>query len=236
MKVGIKIYPQDLEYAKKIAKYCDFFEVTAIPGSDFRSLKKLGKEFTIHNIHHDWDANPANPSRKKLNAAGIAAAKEAADILGADSIVIHCGHIEDDGCSVESVLDTFSLLDSRFIIENVPAFTGRFKSIGGDFEEMNHILDKTGKKLCLDIAHAAAFALYDDMDYLGYIKKMLTLKPSYFHMSDTKVESKIDMHLHLKEGNLDIGKIKKMLPRSGRILLETGHDVEKQKQDIEILR
>ncbi|MBW2971561.1 hypothetical protein KY359_00865, partial [Candidatus Woesearchaeota archaeon] len=41
MEIGIKIFPEDLAYAKKIVRYADFIEVTAIPGSNFRALKCL---------------------------------------------------------------------------------------------------------------------------------------------------------------------------------------------------
>ena len=65
---------------------------------------------------------------------------------------------------------------------------------------------------------------------------LLKLKPNYFHISDTKIQNRRDLHLHLKEGNLKFWYFEKIIPEKSRLLIETSHDFRKQHKDIKILR
>ncbi len=237
MEIGIKIYPEDIAYAKKLSRYCDFFEVTAIPGSDFRALKSLKRPITIHAIHSKWGFNPANPEKQHtINKKGIEIAKKAADLLDAETIVIHPGYIESAACSITETIRTIKRLDKRFTVENLPPSTGGFDHVGGSLKELKKILTTTKKSLCLDFPHAAEFAYQNRLDYIGFIKRMMRFKPKYFHISDTKIQDKKDMHLHLKEGNLKMEYFKDIVPDDARIVLETAHEFRKQHRDIDILR
>jgi endonuclease IV len=236
MEIGIKIFPEDLNYAKRIARYCDFFEVMAIPRSNFRALKAIGKPFTIHTIHGDFSFNPADPEKSKINKLGVETAVKAADILNADKIVIHPGRSETDKCNLDHTISLISKLDSRFIVENMPAFTRGIPHVGGSLQEIKKILKKTKKGMCLDFAHAAEFAHHNHIYYIDFIKKMMKLKPRYFHISDTKIQTKRDMHLHLKEGNLKLWYFEKITPKNSRVLIETRHEFRKQHNDITFLR
>ena len=236
MEIGIKIFPEDLNYAKRIARYCDFFEVMAIPRSNFRSLKCLGKPFTIHTIHGNFGFNPADPEKDRKNRLGVETAAKAADILDADKIVVHPGWKENGRCSIENSISFISKLDSRFIVENMPALKKGAPHFGGSIHEIKRILNKTGKGMCLDFAHAAEFAYNYHMDYIKFIKSMMKLKPMYFHISDTKIRTKKDMHLHLREGTLKILYLESIIPENSRLLIETAHEFRKQHKDISFLR
>jgi endonuclease IV len=236
MEIGIKLFPQDLNYAKRIAKYCDFFEVMAIPRSNFRAFKCLKKPFTIHTIHHHWGFNAADPEQEKTNILGAETAAKAADILGADNIVVHPGHIAHEKCSIKHTISFIKNLDSRFIVENMPAQTRGLPHVGGSQAEIKRILKRTKKGMCLDFAHAAEYAYQNGMPYIDFIKKMLKLKPRHFHISDTRLRTKKDMHLHLKEGNLKFWYFEKIIPKDSGIIIETAHEFRKQHHDIDLLR
>ncbi|MFH1063454.1 MAG: TIM barrel protein [Candidatus Woesearchaeota archaeon] len=237
MEIGLKIYPEDLDYAKKLARYCDFFEVTAIPGSDFRKLKLLGKPFTIHTIHSKWGFNTANPEKEStINRKGISVAEDAADILDADTIVVHPGYLESAGCSITTTIKTIRRLDKRFAVENLPPSTKGFVHVGCSLKELHKILSATKKRLCLDFPHAAEFAYQNGLDYTHFIKRLMRFSPEYFHISDTNIQDKRDLHLHLKEGDLRLDYFKDILPKDARVVLETAHEFRKQHKDIQVLR
>ncbi len=237
MQIGIKIFPKDLAYAKKIERYTDFFEVMAIPKSDFRKLKVLKKPFTIHNIHSRWDFNPADPYKTvEINKLGTDTAVNAADTLDADVIVIHPGYLENKNCSLKQSISFLKRLDSRFIVENLTAETKGFPHVGNSFEQIKKLMKQTKKGMCLDFPHAAEYAHSKDIDYVKFIKKMLTLKPDYFHISDTNIQDRKDLHLHLKDGDLKLDYLKSLVPEKSRLLIETSHDFQKQHRDIEYLR
>jgi endonuclease IV len=237
MEIGIKIYPEDLSYAKRISRYCNFFEVMAVPESNFRSLKSIKKPFTIHTIHSHWGFNPANPEKHELNSLAVDTAKKAADILDADTIVVHPGYLESDRCSLKSAIRFIKAIDSRFIVENMPAQNGfGIPNIGGKLKEMKNILKKTKKSMCLDFPHAAEYAHKNHIYYLDFIRKMMNLKPRYFHISDTRIQNKRDLHLHMKEGNLKLKYFEKIVPKDSRLLIETAHEFRKQHNDILFLK
>jgi endonuclease IV len=236
MEIGVKIFPEDLAYAKRMAKYCDFFEVMAIPKSNFRALKQIGKPFTVHTIHSHWGFNPANPDKRSINKLGVDAASKAADILKADLIVVHPGELDTGRCSIEHSIRFLSRLDSRFIVENMPALSGGSPHVGGSIEDILRIREKTRKGMCLDFPHAAEFAHQNHIYYIDFVKQLLSLKPKYFHLSDTRIQGKKDMHLHLKEGNLKFWYFEKILPGDARVTLETAHEFRKQHHDIILAR
>lgn len=236
MEIGIKIFPKDFKYAERIARYCDFFEVTAIPGSNFRRLKQLKMPFTVHNIHNRWGFNLADQKKEKFNKKGIVTSLRAAKILKSDIVVVHPGFIENKYCTLQNTIKQVSKLDNKFIIENVPAFTRGFPHIGASYSDLKEIISPTKKSICLDFAHAAEFAYFHNMDYIKFIKNLLKFKPTYFHISDTKLQTKKDMHLHLKEGDLNITYLENLVPKNGRILIETAHEFRKQHRDIASLK
>ncbi len=240
MKIGIKIFPEDINYAKRISKHCDFFEVMAKPKSDFRALKKLKKPFTIHTIHSHWGFNPANPVKNaEINKMGTDTAAKAADILGADVIVVHPGYKETRKCSLKNAIRYLRRLDDRFIIENLPYRSGNGQvNVGSSAYQLRKVLRATGKSMCLDFPHAAEYAHRKGIYYVDFIKRLLKLKPLYFHISDTRIQNRKDLHLHMKEGNLRLKYLENLIPEpeNSRLLIETAHEYMKQHKDIDFLR
>ena len=60
----------------------------------------------------------------------------------------------------------------------------------------------------------------------------LKLKPDMFHLTDnTDISSEFDSHPHLGTGELDLNKIKKILPVDATITLETIKDTKDKLDD-----
>lgn len=178
MEIGIKIFPEDFNYARRIKRYCDFLEVMAIPGSNFRRLRSLKIPFTIHCIHSHWGFNPANPLKNaEINKLGVETAAHAANVLGAERIVVHPGYLESRKCSLKNSIRFISRLDSRFIIENLPYLSGiGFINIGNSYRQVKKMMCRTGKGLCLDFPHAAEYAHRKGIYYIRFIKKLMRLQ------------------------------------------------------------
>ena len=103
-------------------------------------------------------------------------------------------------------------------------------------ESTEKFLKQAGKRLCLDFSHAILSAVIEKMpDYNAFIKPYLKMKPEHFHFSDVLIKEEKD-HLHLGEGNLDIGYYKKIFPENSEITLETRNNAETLLEDIRILK
>jgi len=236
MDIGVKTYPQNWRYVSRLSRYCDFFEIMAVPDKDYSIFNDIDKPFTIHAIHSHWGVNLADPKKRKINLLAVKSADKAARALGADTIVIHPGHIENGMCSEAHSVRFLKKLDSRFIVENMPQLKGGKAHVGSSFDELQRILDETGKRFCLDFAHASEYAYAHDMDYARFVKRLMLLKPKYFHVSDTRIGQGVDMHLHLGDGNLKLGYFLSLVPKRCQMVIENSHDFHKKLKDIEILR
>jgi endonuclease IV len=150
--------------------------------------------------------------------------------------VVHPGSISHRKCSTRRAIRFLKSLDKRFIIENLPGEGCDGRRIACSYRQMNNILKKTKKNMCLDFAHAAEYAYQNKKNYIDFIKKLLTLRPSYFHISDTRIQNKKDLHLHIKEGNLRLLYLEKLVPTDARITIETAHEFRQQHNDIMLLR
>lgn len=239
MKVGIKLYNPDGEYLKKIIDHVDFIELTAQQGKDYGFLSNYNIPLTLHNEHWAFGVNPANPELRERNLKSVMFSLDLADRLNARFIVIHPGFIERSSCSRETTINFLKELDNRFLVENMPGtlpLEMKSKPVGADFEDMKEILQVTGKKFCLDFAHAAAAACTLGVDNVGFIRNMLGLKPVYFHISDSPIKSKTDEHLHLGKGNMDLNAFKRMIPSDSWVVIETQAEFEEQAKDIRFMR
>ncbi|MBU4242495.1 MAG: hypothetical protein KKF52_04660, partial [Nanoarchaeota archaeon] len=85
------------------------------------------------------------------------------------------------------------------------------------------------------LSHAALSAPMLKVDYKKFVKSFMKLKPKYFHMCGGNV-LKHDDHHPLMEGNYDQNYFKSLLPKKGRVILETPHNVQKHIQDINFLK
>ncbi len=68
------------------------------------------------------------------------------------------------------------------------------------------------------------------------LEEFVSMKPRHFHACGGVEGEPKDMHMHLWEGNLNIGAFKRMLPKAAWVTLETPTDLEGQLRDIEMMR
>lgn len=238
MKVGIKLYPQRLEYGQQFKDTADFFEVMVLSGFKYEPFLNLGKELSVHIPHCEHGFNIADKSKKQFNIGILNNCLEVADRLKSDKVVLHPGIIENDNCSEENsfhFLDDFRS-ENRILIENLCYQTRGFKHVGFSFEQVKKISDEFKFGICMDFAHAATVAHNLGFDYKEYIKKFMKLSAHYFHLSDLFVESGKDQHLNLGEGNMNVDFIKSLIKSDDYVALETPIKEKIQKQEIEVLR
>ncbi|MFY9545641.1 MAG: xylose isomerase, partial [Candidatus Methanoculleus thermohydrogenotrophicum] len=120
----------------------DHIQVRVIPGRTFNrdlaTIAAAGIPATVHAPHHGHGVNPCAPAAyddrplaeiKKHVEQTMTQTLEAADVLGAETIIIHAGWYEPGGRS--AALEEFTRFldrhfDPRLTLENLPAvFRGR---------------------------------------------------------------------------------------------------------------
>jgi len=125
---------------------------------------------------------------------------EAADTLGADTIVIHAGLYEPGGRPAareefHRFLDSYP--DPRFTLENLPAvFRGR-PMLGTTAEELVNLTDGRIQGFCLDFAHLYCAANCLRTPYSRALEPFRALNIRHFHLSNTEEDSIADHHLPL---------------------------------------
>jgi endonuclease IV len=239
MRVGIKMGPVNSEeYVGKISFDADFFEVYARKGYDCDFLLKYNKPVMVHIPHSGDQVNFADSQKKEINLQNLDWALKLANKFKSQVIVFHPGRVESEFCSIENAINFIKEHhDKRLHVENVPLKGKRFKSIGGSFEDIKRIMQEADVGFCLDMAHAIEYAKAAGLEAAPFIKKMLSLKPDYFHLTDTPLEEDTKTpHLNLGEGKLDLKLMKSLLPNNALIALETPGDAKKQKKEIAFMK
>lgn len=241
MKLGAKIFgKRDIDFLEKVINKIDFIETMAIHNQDYEFLRNYGKKIVIHAEHQQFGINPADSLKYRRNIESMELSMKLADELKVEKVICHPGLISNKNCSEKTAINFFNNInDERVLIENLPLinYNGRhINALCPTPESTENFLNNTNKKLCLDISHAIISSLANNRaDYNEFISPYLALKPQHFHFSDIILEKKRD-HLHLGEGNLDMGYYKKILPENAEVTLETRNNAAKLLDDIKILK
>ena len=191
----------------------DHIQVRVIPGRTFNrdlaTIAAAGIPATVHAPHHGHGVNPCAPAAyddrppqeiKKHVEQAMTQTLEAADTLGADTIIIHAGWYEPGGRS--AALEEFTRFldrhfDPRLTLENLPAvFRGR-PMLGTTAEELVDLADGRIRGFCLDFAHLYCAANYRNIPYPHSLKPFQALTIRHFHLSNTEEGSIADRHLPL---------------------------------------
>lgn len=238
MKYGMKIYAgkNESDFPKLVKEIpFDFVEAMIEPSANFSYLKKYDIDYVIHAAHSGFGINVANPRKKQKNISAIKHAINASNDLKADVIIVHPGYIENKDCTLENAINFVKKLDcDKIIFENLyphPAY--KKGHLGYSLEDIKKIREE-GIGFCLDIGHASLNAYNTHKNYINFIEQLIELRPKHYHFTDCIIKRHKD-HQHFGDGNLDLGKIKRMVPKNARISIETGQD-ERLKEDFEYLR
>ena len=231
-KLGLKLWSvnTDCYYQETLKLYAqglfDYVELYMVPDT-LHTLPKWSQmqiPFIIHCPHFMHGFNLAKAEMKESNFSIYKQVKQFADTLQAKYIIFHGGI---DGDIKETAKQLAGFKEPRALIENKPmiALPNR---MGGNFcrgynkAEIKLVKDTAGCGFCLDFGHAICAANSQQTDIYAYCEDFLSLSPNMFHLTDnTDITSPYDTHPHLGEGQLDINKIKKMLPPDAIITLET---------------
>ena len=231
-KIGLKLWSINTDYYYEEAKKLynkgvfDYIELYVVPNTvnTIEKWQKIGIPFIVHCPHFMHAFNLAKAEKRESNFTIYQQVRQFADILNAKYIIFHGGI---DGNIEETAKQLAAFNEPRALIENKPmiALPNR---MGGDFcrgynvEEIKTVQQAASCGFCLDFGHAICAANSQQKEVYQYCQNFLALKPNMFHLTDnTDIKSPYDTHPHLGQGQLDINKIKTMLPKNAIITLET---------------
>jgi deoxyribonuclease-4 len=219
MKYGLKIWSIDKKELFKEAvelfkrKQIDFVELYIVPDSllpgkseildDLRNIPTV-----VHATHneHGFDVFGLDDPNIKLFKNQII---KIADFLGSKFIVVHSGVGESQKIFEENIS---KIKDKRIIIENMPKAGLNGELCFGYSLEQLKFIKGCGFNICLDFVHAIKSAISQKLDYKEFVKKLIfELEPSYFHITNAKMDNDKDDHMNLFDGEIDIKWIKETL-------------------------
>lgn len=237
--LGLKFFSDNLSNINNLLPDFDYAEIYIRPNVDFDKLKKMRKkhsiEFTLHAAHWEdgFDLSIADNEKHNLQLLNIA--KQAADVLDSQFIIVHPGRIYDEN-SKQNMFDFLDkYFDERFIFENCPAVDQtdhNSKYLFATPQEMQTLLIRYKAGLALDYSHAICSANVLKKDPLSFIEDFYNLKPNYFHLTGVQMDSTFDNHQHLGLANNDYSFLKQ-LPSTYHLTLEVPIDNRKEiRQDL----
>ncbi|MDD4878279.1 MAG: TIM barrel protein [Candidatus Nanoarchaeia archaeon] len=238
MKVGIKTYADErgYNYIPKIIDYVDFIEILPLPDNGiYKNYADFDTEIRIHAPHQGQGANPADKNAVKRTMQCMKVAIEAADLFDSKTIVVHPGVYEGVGSAMRAIDFLKQFNDKRFIIENLPAECSRQRELGSTAEEIEPFLKSLDCGMCLDFGHASITERTSTKDYKQIITDFLKFNPKYFHIMGGSIKENID-HKNLFYGDFNIEFFKQCIPNDAYVCLETPHDAEMQKKEIEYIK
>lgn len=235
MKIGVKTFDNP-NFLKKFEDKVDFFEIMAIQTNNYDFIKDLKLPIVIHSQHERFGINVADKNKQDINKKSIDFSKKLADMGNAKKIILHCGFLDTENCSIENAISFIkSMNDKRIILENMPSrdlYPNRFSSTP---EQMKKLLKETKCGFCFDINHAIESAVNNNEDYRQYIKEFVKLKPAHYHLGGQIINEK-KTHLNLAECDFDLKEVLKLIPKDAEITLEVSTDLEKTLDDVNIMR
>jgi len=238
MKIGLKLYPQNLDLVEKYNDLFDFFEVLIEPDFDVNNLKHYDKEITIHAAHGTFGLDLADSKKEELNKEILEKARKAADIVDSKFIIVHPGHKKNENSERNMLNFLKNNFDKRFIFENCLISEDR-RSLFSTPEEMKKLLEQFNIGMCLDFEHAIISANFLKKDPLKFIKSFLELNVKCFHVSGVSMDTIKGMHNHLFEVDNNY-EFLKWIPKNKYITFETRYHITKNKdfvlKDIEFLK
>lgn len=240
--LGLKLWSVNTEFylneAKKLYEkgVFDYIELYVAPNTleNLKLWQGLKIPFALHAPHFSHGLNFSQKESFEYNFKLIDEVKAYAEILKPLYVVFHPGI---GGDLDESIRQMKFIKGLEFCIENKPFVVecGAQKElkfcVGSAFEDIKRILDEVACKFCFDIGHCVCCANYLGCEIYEYVKKMNSLKPFVYHISDNYEDSKLDRHLHFGEGSLNLRKIAKIINKNSLIAIETNKDSKENLND-----
>lgn len=234
-KIGLKLWSINTDYYYEEAKRLydlqvfDYIELYVVPDTldSIQKWKKLNIPFTLHAPHFAHKVNLALENNFSYNYEIFQQVNEFAKELNSKYIIVH-GGIEGN---IRETAKQFSRISSempnKYLIENKPYFAplgDNPKCRGFNFDEIKFVMNEADCGFCLDIGHSTCAANSLKISSYEYLEKFLSLNPSCCHISGNLIDSEIDSHMHISQGNYDYKKILDMIGNSVDISIETVKD------------
>ncbi len=184
-------------------------------------IAATGIPVVIHAPHHNHGVNPCAPAayddrplpeieahiEEEMNRT-----YEAADVLGAETIVLHAGRYEPGGrlAAVETFAEFLDRhADPRLALENLPAVYAGYPLLGNTAEELAALAGTKITRFCLDFPHLACTANYRHLSFADELERFEDLDVALHHLSNIRRNSITDEHLELDhpDGGLDLAAV-----------------------------
>jgi len=234
MKLGLKLGTQGTVYidaAQELRKkgHYDFLELFIVPGSDVSQAEKwrsLDVPFVLHAPHSMAGMNPSLLEMEEGNRKCIAEVAAWVRALKPGNVIYHAGAkgtLSETLRQFKSFKQTYPDAFKNALIENKPKMGLNGEAcIGADPEEVASLMRELGMGFCLDFGHALCAAYSLKRDEKEFLDAFLALKPELYHLSDGAKHTQLDSHSHLGAGSLDLPWLLSLVPKGGRVTLETG--------------
>jgi len=172
----------------------------------------------VHAPHHSHGVNPCAPAAyddrplaeiEEYVEEMMARTLEAADALGAETIVLHAGRYEPGGrlAAVETFTEFLDRhADPRLALENLPAVYAGYPLLGNTAEELTALAGTKITRFCLDFPHLACTANHRRLSFVDELERFEDLNVALHHLSNIRRGSITDEHLALDhpDGGLDL--------------------------------
>ena len=175
----------------------------------------------VHAPHHSHGVNPCAPAAyddrpaadiKENIELAMSQTLEAADILGAETIVLHAGRYEPGGHSAaveefSGFLDAYA--DPRLTLENLPPVYAGYPLLGNTAGELATLAGGKITRFCLDFPHLACTVNHRQLSFAAELERFETLDVALHHLSNLRCGSITDEHLELDhpDGGLDLAAV-----------------------------
>jgi sugar phosphate isomerase/epimerase len=193
----------------------------------------------VHAGHYNNSGfNPVDASRRVKDLAILDQAILAAECFGTEEIIIHPQRCLSGAHTIDNLIDFINIPRRQHILlENMPCPT----FFATEPMEIQRVMAATGCGFCLDIAHAACYAYSEGYDLEKFLRDLIALEPTLYHLSDTPHVLKPygwceDEHWHLGTGDIDWELAISLVPDDSCVTLETPMSTEGQLEDIRFLR
>ncbi|MDV2481526.1 xylose isomerase [Methanoculleus sp. Wushi-C6] len=185
----------------------------------------------IHAPHHGHGVNPCAPQAyddrplPEIEAyieEAICQTFEAADTLGAETIVLHAGRYEPGGRSEAAERFTGFLdrhNDPRFTLENLPSVYAGYPLLGNTAGELTALAERKITRFCLDFPHLACTANHRGLSFAEELERFEGINVTYHHLSNLRRGSITDEHIELDhpDGGLDLAAVFSRLRRHATV-------------------
>lgn len=187
----------------------DFLELYIHPQSrpaDAAHWRWYNGKLVLHAPHSENGFNLSQRGMEKGNHDVLELVEALREKLSPTAVVFHPGvngEITETYRQISAISQHYPELHRIMLIENKPSLgMGGECCLGASPEEMREILAITGRRFCLDIRHAFAYAAHAGRSWSETIEAFVELNPSLWHVADGKIDDATDSHEHIFDGNM----------------------------------